>query len=232
MTKSYYDNIANEYNSYGEEAITDWQLGYLNVLNILGNISNKKILDYGAGTGKFSRVLKDKNAEVVGIDISAKELEIARKNNPDIKFKLVKESLNLFDQSFDFVVLNFVLCAVSSKKEIEKILDNAFNALHVGGSVIILNSNVEKSSGREFITFAIEDIKEKTSGKDIKIFLGKNRSLTVDDYYWTLSDYKNILENKGFNIKSINEPLADNDNYSWLDEKNSPPFLIIEAKKD
>ena len=61
-----YDDIAREYESYGKEAITAIEIGYKNVLKLMGEVRGKKILDYGCGVGKFSRVLKDLGADVVG----------------------------------------------------------------------------------------------------------------------------------------------------------------------
>jgi 2-polyprenyl-3-methyl-5-hydroxy-6-metoxy-1,4-benzoquinol methylase len=228
----HYDNIADQYDKYGKEAITDWVLGYKNVLELLGQVRDKKILDYGAGTGRFSRVLKDKGAEVTGVDVSIKQLDIARSSNPDIAFyQDTDNELRSFNNFFDFVVLNFVLCTIAHKENLVSVLKTIQNMLKPEGVLVLLTSNVEKSKGKQFMTFAIEDVRTPTSGSPIKIYLGGDKSLVIEDYYWTERDYRDFLSEGGFEIIEVLEPVADDINHSWKDETTSPPFLIIKAKK-
>jgi SAM-dependent methyltransferase len=227
-----YDDIANQYDEYGKEAITDWILGYDNVLKLLGEVRGKNILDFGAGAGKFSRVLKDKGAEVVGVDKSIKVLDIARENNPDIAFyQNSDDESNFFSNVFDFAVLNFVLCTIPRKRDILSALKQIWCALKPNGILILLTANVEKSRGRQFMTFAIGHIGSPTSGSPIRIYLGRNKPLVLEDYYWTEKDYKEFLSEAGFDISDILEPLAGDNSHPWEDEMKSPPFLIIKARK-
>jgi len=41
----------------------------------------------------------------------------------------------------------------------------------------------------------------------------------------------NFLADSGFEIQSIDEPLAKGNNMPWIDEKSYPPYHIIRAKK-
>ena len=61
-------------------------LPYLKALINYTNIKHPKILDLGCGAGYESMRLKNLGANVVGIDFSEKELEIAKERNPDIPF--------------------------------------------------------------------------------------------------------------------------------------------------
>src|SRR5580658_2304827 len=63
-----YSNVANRYHEYGENATTDWLLGYSVVADFLSPLNGKEILDYGCGTGKFSRFLGKQGAVVFGVD--------------------------------------------------------------------------------------------------------------------------------------------------------------------
>lgn len=71
---------------------------------------DKKILDYGCGNGVHSAALTEKGGEVIGIDLSEKSLEVARKKMdnkcPGNKIKFLKmdcEKLDFSDNSFDVI---------------------------------------------------------------------------------------------------------------------------------
>jgi glycosyltransferase involved in cell wall biosynthesis/trans-aconitate methyltransferase len=74
---------------------------------ILSSFSEKgKILDLGVGTGRWSRELVKLGNDVIGVDISDKMLEVARKNIPSDRFKTVNsdmESLPFDDEEFDAI---------------------------------------------------------------------------------------------------------------------------------
>ena len=69
-------------------AKSDWHLGYSIILNELPDLENKIVLDFGCGTGKFSRVLSKLNAKVYSYDESINAINIAnmKTNNKNILF--------------------------------------------------------------------------------------------------------------------------------------------------
>ena len=95
------------------------------LLKIFRNVKNKKILDLGCGSGDFSQMLAEKGANVVGVDISEKWIEICEErhaSSKNLKF-LVADGSNLKqirNNTFDFVVMNMVLLNVPKKETIKK----------------------------------------------------------------------------------------------------------------
>ena len=81
------------------------------------DFSGKKVLDNGCGTGWFGKILQDKGADVIGIDISDTLLEKASKDIPTKKASSYK--LPFDDQTFDYVISFMVI----------HILDNPIKAL-------------------------------------------------------------------------------------------------------
>jgi ubiquinone/menaquinone biosynthesis C-methylase UbiE len=59
-----------------------------NLLRMLGDIKGKQVLDLACGQGIFSRMLADKGANVIGVDLGKELIEIAEKKNTDHKFKV------------------------------------------------------------------------------------------------------------------------------------------------
>jgi len=79
-------------------------------LQLLGNVKDKEVLDLGCGTGVYTKILAKKGAKVKGIDISEKEIEIAKRINPKIEFKVGNaEKLPYKNEEFDIVLAALVL---------------------------------------------------------------------------------------------------------------------------
>lgn len=57
------------------------------VIDLLGNVSSKKILDAGCGNGKVSRLLAKAGASVVGVDKIEDQIVTAKITNPELGIK-------------------------------------------------------------------------------------------------------------------------------------------------
>ena len=77
-------------------------------LNILGDVSNKDILEFGCGAARWSIALAQSGARPVGIDISSQQLTHARRLMVEagVDFPLIEasaEAVPLPDASFDII---------------------------------------------------------------------------------------------------------------------------------
>src|SRR3989344_4469543 len=99
---------------FGEEyenryyAVGDWLLGYSKVEKLLGKIHEKTILDFGCGTGKFSRRLRDIGAKVIAVDREKSSIESAKKRGEGIKYKTIE------GENLSFIKPESVDCVVST----------------------------------------------------------------------------------------------------------------------
>ena len=229
-----YNDIAQRYDILEKSDVTLWHIGYQNLLSHLEPISHKSILDYGCGSGTFCRFLRESKADVTGVDISENMILIANKGYPDdiAYHHITSGNLDfLADDSFDFVVLNFILCTISTRHEILKILNSIYRVLKKNGSILIMNSNWDKSNGKEFISFKMEYCENLTSGKAVTAVIKTKPAIDLKDYYWSQEDYCALLAKSGYRNCGINEPFAAGDEFPWIDEKSYPPYYIIVAKK-
>ncbi len=124
-----------------------------------------KVIDVGCGTGRFSFTVADKVSQMVGIDLSEKNIRKAKQNlankpNPKITFyhsplsDLLKQNLH-----FDFAVMTYVIHEVDPDerlnllKEMSQIADQIIiGDYHVPvqkGFWNYLNEVVEYLAGRE-----------------------------------------------------------------------------------
>jgi len=88
------------------------------------------VLDAGCGNGRLLELLKDKNINYIGVDVSDKLIELAKKRYPENRF-LVADNLNLpfpdsnFDKAFSIAVLHHIPSAELRKKallELKRVL--------------------------------------------------------------------------------------------------------------
>jgi len=114
--------------------------GAVKIRTKLGLISGGKILDVATGTGDFintiMKALKDYNC-FVGVDISEKDLESAKKQFRGQPVKLMKmnaESLEFANNSFDTVCMAYSLHHL---KRVRRVLAEMRRVLRPGGNLII-----------------------------------------------------------------------------------------------
>lgn len=98
--------------------------------------SNGRILDAGCGNGAYSRILS-KNFEVIGIDISEKQIEIAKQNAPKSKFICQDMTKLTFpDEHFNGILSYYAVIHVPREEQYE-LLKNFYRMLKVEGIVLI-----------------------------------------------------------------------------------------------
>jgi len=229
-----YDNIAQRYNNTEKNAVTLWQLGYDNLIRYLNPISKKSILDYGCGSGTFCRFLSEKEAIVTGVDISENMIKVAKDSPTDSidYYQITTGNLDFPpENTFDYVVSNFVFCTISTRQEIIKVMNSINRVLRINGSFIIMNTNWDKSNGQEFISFKLQYNRSLISGNPVTSVIKTEPPIILKDYYWSKANYFELLTESGFEIQGISEPLAKGNHIPWIAEKSYPPYQIIYSKK-
>lgn len=117
--------------------VGDCRADYKN--KIAKNISGKKVLEYGCGTGSYGFELAKNGAEVFGIDISPVAIELATKTaaeqgvSGNTTFKVMNAEELLFeDNSFDLICGTGIIHHLELEKsfsEIKRVLKNSGEAV-------------------------------------------------------------------------------------------------------
>lgn len=104
------------------------------LMSAIGDIKNKKVLDYGAGPGVLALGLQKMGADVKVWDINN---EMRQKAEEKIGSENIYNDVSQIPQNFfDIIICNLVLCIVP-EDEVRNIVENIKNFLNETGSAYI-----------------------------------------------------------------------------------------------
>lgn len=212
------------------------------LFKLLPSLEGFSILDLGCGFGGHCILYVDMGAKkVVGVDISEKMLEIAKKENtsPKITYKhMAMEDISDFNDSFDLVVSSL---AIQYVKDFEKLVKQVYRLLNANGSFIFSQEHPFSTSftDGDRWTKDKEDIKLHANVSNYSID-GKRESKWFKDglvkYHRTFSSIVNTLIESGFTIEKVVEPIASfevmEEYPAYKDNIHRPDFLLITARKN
>jgi 2-polyprenyl-3-methyl-5-hydroxy-6-metoxy-1,4-benzoquinol methylase len=200
------------------------------LLNLLGDVSGKAILDAGCGTGYLSRMLARKGARVVGVEPAEPMFKFAVSKEEEVPLGIayLQEDLSEFhsEEKFDCVVSNMVFMDIPSY---ENAMRNCINALRSHGSFIFSISHP-----------CFEDIGDEWEENKQVIVKEYLKEYEVQrhhaySFHRPLSSYVNLVVESGCEIVKMIEPGLDEalaqENPMVQREVHVPSFVIIHAAK-
>ena len=96
----------------------------------------KRALDVATGTGDLAIALRDRGAQVVGVDFAEKMLEIARQKAPGIDFRTGNAlALDFSDNEFDAATVGF---GARNFDDLDRGLSEMARVVRPGGRVVVL----------------------------------------------------------------------------------------------
>ncbi|MCW5590097.1 MAG: class I SAM-dependent methyltransferase [Legionellales bacterium] len=196
-------------------------------------VENPVALDYGCGSGRSTRFIKDLDINVNGFDIDHNMLKHAKSFNDDITYQLIRSAtIPTQDKYFDIAFSFLVLFELSNKNDILSILEEVYRVLKLG-SVFIIVTGSEDIYSKEWVSLdaSYPQNINLSSGDIAKIKL-KDIGLELFDYYWTDMDYRDIFSKTHFTLEETLHPKGDKtDGFKWLDETMYSPYVIYVLKK-
>lgn len=102
---------------------------------LAGEVAGRRVLDIGCGDGALAAILRERGADVVGIDADPAMIEAARRRLPDADFRVGDAASVPFpDGSFDLAFLVTVLCLTENRAAI---LREVARVLKPGGRLVV-----------------------------------------------------------------------------------------------
>lgn len=144
IEKSFHDSLAGKIVSSPEKVDT-WETENWNfILDNIGDLKNKRILDVGCGFGRDSILFAKNGAIVTGIDISDKSIELAQKSainhNVNVNFKVLKVEDLDYEHHFDVI---YCKGSLHHFYDVEKVISILYNCLKEGGLLIAQEPKAE-----------------------------------------------------------------------------------------
>lgn len=226
----YSKNNAKTYSKLGIKGTT-YEPGFNEAKMILGNLNEKIALDFGSGTGRSTRLLLSLGAKkVIGIDHNQSMIDQAKKiQNDRLEFIKINNKIPLDTDTFDVALAAYVFMEVSTLAEMEQISREIHRVLKSNGVFIIITNNPQ-AMGHEYLSFGYPKKNNPKSGEKIPCAIKKGeKSFIINDYYWSETDYKTVLEKIGFTV-SMTFPKMNG--AGWLDETKIAPNMVIKAIKN
>lgn len=211
------------------------------LLTLLPDLSGKSLLDLGCGYGEHCKMFINMGAaNVVGVDISEKMLEVAHRANsvPKITYLNIPiEDIDKLEEQFDVVVSSLAIHYVESFAEVVK---KIYDKMNTGGVFVFSQEHpiaTAYSSGNRWT--------KDENGKKLYVNLSNycvegERELTwfvngVKKYHRTFSTIVNTLVEVGFTIERMIEPFPDAEMLKKHPQHDNllhkPDFLLVKAKK-
>lgn len=202
-------------------------------------LQGKSVLDLGCGYGWHCKYAAEQGAvRILGLDLSAKMIEEARKRNPEngITYRICGiEEYEYPETMWDCVISNLALHYI---EDIEKIFQQVHRTLKPGGVFLFNIEHPVFTAGIRQDWIYTEDGKPKywpvddyfIPGARVTQFLGCN----VVKQHHTLTQILMGLLNNGFELEAVEEatPPAEMMHIPEMkDELRRPMMLLIKANK-
>jgi ubiquinone/menaquinone biosynthesis C-methylase UbiE len=203
MSMEYSPELATAYTKKREQ-MSQTDKPFFEALEQVG-IEKKEIVDLGCGPGRHARIMKEKGASrVIGIDISEKMVELAKKEtiDKDIHFLVADgQALPLKDKSADLVVSMYVLMYFADSK---KVFGEIARVLRDEGHFVGIFNITEVEPGFEHL-----------SNQEVPVRLGEGEtSIVVKNLIKTPQEIEMAIKEAGFIIQAqqeVSDPMASID---------------------
>lgn len=173
------------------------------VLAMLGDVSNCKVLDAGAGQGYFSRILARRGAKVTSLEPASALIShsVAHERREPLGVKCVQADLTevMLQPEFDVVVCNMVLLSIGDWK---RALLACVSAARPGG-VIVISVDHPCFETAERVELGGND--PRLVIRDYLTERPLHRAVSTD-FHRSLSTYLNEIFRLGLRLDAVAEP--------------------------
>jgi SAM-dependent methyltransferase len=190
-----------------------------------------RALDFGCGTGRSTRFLRNLGLNVIGADISRAMLNQARALDPSGEYYLIRDNIagEFAPGSFDIILAAFTFDNMPTEAKAD-----ALSALRIvlapDGCLLLVVSSPEIYVN-EWASFSTRDFPENRHARDGDrvriIMLDVPDHRPVEDVFCTDTHYRHLFESAGLIVLDVQSPLATGKEATlWVSETKTPAWTI------
>jgi SAM-dependent methyltransferase len=210
-----------------------YYLAYRDLPAILGeHIHGKAAVDFGCGTGRSTRFLRDLGFDAVGVDISEHMLARARQRDPNGEYLLVTDEglPELAANAYDLVLAAFTFDNIPTMEKKVAAFRSLRLLLKEHGRIVTVVSAPDIYVN-EWASFSTKDFPENRtarSGEKVRIvMLDVEDRRPVEDILWADEDYREVYKRADLAALNTYRPLAlRTESFSWVSETTIAPWAI------
>lgn len=196
------------------------------------HVSGNRALDFGCGAGRSTRFLRKLGFDAIGIDISEPMLREASSRDPNGRYLLVRDGLDVLgDQTFDLILCAFPFDNIPGRERRTDLFRELGKRLTTNTGRIVNLVSSPDIYVNEWLSFSTCDYVENRvaeSGDRVKIvMLDVPDRRPVEDILWTDDDYAQTFADAGLEIVDVHRPLGyESDPFVWVSEYTVSPWTI------
>ena len=216
-----------------------YYLAYRDLPELLStHARGKDGVDFGCGTGRSTRFLRELDFSAIGVDISEDMIERARALDPSGDYRIVPDGdLGQFDdETFDMAQSIFTYDNIPTMEQKDRILGEIRRVLKKGGIFLNLVSTPDIYI-HEWASFTTKDFPANKNAKSGDRVLIINTDIEdgrpVEDIICSDEDYRRAYERAGFAPIVTHHPLGkEEEPFDWVNETSIPPWVIYVLKRN
>lgn len=190
------------------------------IYELIGDYTNKNLLDLGCGDASFGKELLENGAKYyAGVEGSKQMAAAANENLSNVNGMVYLDTMESFhfpSNEFDIVTSRF---AIHYIEDIQKLFTDVYHALKENGKFVFsvqhpltTSSFVSKESGDRRGNWVVDDY-----------FLdGERKEPWIDEvvvkYHWTIEQYFKALRKAGFSVLDLREGTPQREYFSSEEE--------------
>ena len=239
-----YDLIAEQYKRSKQ---TPWRtyIEQYTLLQLLGDLRGKSVLDLACGEGFYSRIFRRMGASrVVGVDLSSRMIELARASEEEfslgVEYRVGDATAFESQEAFDIVTAAYLLNYANTQEMLLAMCQTVSRSLRPGGCFVTVNNNPSQAAHRFGATKKYGFVKSVSeplqAGTPITYTVFQDGdSFSFDNYYLSPETHEQALTAAGLRdvewVKARLSPEWDEEPEFWDDFFDDPSVIFLRCRK-